>query len=102
LPISKFDAQFEKSHIFPKRYEFVGIGVCPDGNRSAMSKHQLLQHWPLPVIVNDVAKFVGCVQFYLQFISSFEIRIPPLRDILCEDYSSTIRDLWDLCGYIRV
>ncbi len=59
-----------------------------------MSEHQLLQHWPLPVIVCDVAKFVGFMQFYLQFIPNFEIRITPLHDILREDYSSTIRDLW--------
>jgi hypothetical protein len=36
----------KKLHIFPKRFEFVGINVCLDGNRPAMSKHQLLQHWP--------------------------------------------------------
>ena len=28
-----------KSHIFPKRFEFVGIDVGPNGNRPAMSKH---------------------------------------------------------------
>jgi hypothetical protein len=30
-----------KSHIFPKCFEFVGIDICSDGNRPAMSKHQL-------------------------------------------------------------
>jgi hypothetical protein len=34
----------KKSHIFPMLFEFVGIDVCPDGNRPTMSKHQLLQH----------------------------------------------------------
>ena len=62
-----------KSHIFPKRFEFVGIDVGPDGNRPAMSKHQLLKHWPTPVIVRDVAKFVGFMQFYTRFIPNFEI-----------------------------
>jgi hypothetical protein len=81
-------------HIFPKQFEFVGIDVCPNGNRPAMSKHQLLQHWPSPVIVHDVAKFFGFMQLYLQFIPSFENRITPLRDILHEDYSSTSKDLW--------
>jgi hypothetical protein len=47
------------SHIFPKRFKFVGIDVCLDGNRPAMSKHQLLEHWPKPEIVRDVAKHVG-------------------------------------------
>jgi hypothetical protein len=59
-----------------------------------MSKHQLSQRWPSPVIVCDVAKFVGFMQFYLQLIPNFEIRITPLCDILGEDYSSMIRDLW--------
>ncbi len=49
----------KKSHNFPKQFEFMGIGVSPDGNRPAMSKHQLLQHWPSLVIVHDVTKFVG-------------------------------------------
>ena len=45
----------KKSHIFPPRFEFVGIDVCPEGNRPAMSKHQLLQHWDAPQIVRDDA-----------------------------------------------
>jgi hypothetical protein len=31
----------KKSHFFPKRFEFVGNDVSPDGNRPAMSKHEL-------------------------------------------------------------
>jgi hypothetical protein len=54
----------KKSFIFPKRFEFVGNDVCPDGNRPAQSKHQLLQSWPSPEIVRDVAKFIGFAQFY--------------------------------------
>ena len=54
----------KKSHVLPKWFEFVGIDVCPEGNRPAMSKHQLLRHWPTPIIVRDVAKFVGLMQFY--------------------------------------
>jgi hypothetical protein len=34
----------KKSFIFPKRVEFVGVDVCQDSNRPAMSKHQLLVH----------------------------------------------------------
>jgi hypothetical protein len=83
-----------KSHIFPKRFEFVGIDVGPDGNRPAMSKHQLLKHWPTPVIVRDVAKFVGFMQFYSRFIPNFEIRITALREILREEYTMPLGDLW--------
>jgi hypothetical protein len=52
-----------KSHIFPKRFEFVGIDVSFAGNCPVMSKHQLLKHWPQPETVRDVAKIVGFVQF---------------------------------------
>jgi hypothetical protein len=34
----------KKSHFFPKRFEFVRIDVSADGNRPAMSKHDLLRH----------------------------------------------------------
>ncbi len=84
----------KKSFIFPKRVKFVGIDVCQDGNRPAMSKHQLIVHWPTPVIVRDVAKFVGFLRFYSRFIPNFEVRILPLRKIMKDDYTSTIGSAW--------
>ncbi len=36
----------KKLHIFVKRFEFVGVNVCIDGNRPAQSKHQLIKTWP--------------------------------------------------------
>ncbi len=70
-----------KSHIFPKRFEFVGIDVCSSGNRPAMSKHQLLEHWPPPETICDVAKFVGFAQFYSKFIPNFELWISLLCNL---------------------
>ncbi len=49
----------QKSHTFPKRFKFVGIDVCSDGNRPAMSKHNLLEHWCQPETVHDIAKIIG-------------------------------------------
>ena len=57
-----------KSHFFPRRFEFVGSDVCSEGNCPAKSKHQLLETWPAPELVRDVAKFLGFVQFYSRFI----------------------------------
>ena len=65
-----------KSHIFPSRFEFVGIDVCADGNRPAQSKHTLLETWPAPETVRDVAKFIGFAQFYSRFIHNFEFTLP--------------------------
>ncbi len=73
MPISEFIAEFKKSHIFPKQFEFVGSNVCPEGNHPAMTKHQLLEHWPMPIIVCDIAKFVGFMQFHSCFVPNFEI-----------------------------
>jgi len=84
----------KKSHIFPKRFEFVGIDVDATGNWPAMSKHQLLQHWPLPIIVRDVAKFVGFMQFYSRFIPNFEVRIAPLRELLLHEYTEALGAKW--------
>jgi len=69
----RLSLSLKKSRIFSKRFEFVGIDVCPDGNRPAMSKHQFLVHWPLPEFVRDVAKNVGFAQFYGKFIPQFEL-----------------------------
>jgi hypothetical protein len=59
-----------------------------------MSKHQLLEHWLTPIIVRDIAKFVGFMQFYSRFIPNFEVRITPLRELLCKDYTMTLGDKW--------
>ncbi len=84
-----------KSHIFPKRFEFVGINVCSDGNRPAMSKHQLLEHWPQPEIIHDVAKIVGFTQFYSKFIPQFELRISLLRNLTTKfEYTDPVALHW--------
>jgi hypothetical protein len=44
--------------------------------------------------MRNVAKFVGFMQFYSQFIPHFEVCITALRNILCKDYSSTLGKLW--------
>ena len=47
----------------------------------------------MPVIICDVAKFVGFMQLYSHFIPNFEIHITALREILCEEYMMTLRKL---------
>ncbi len=60
----RLSLSLKKSHIFPKRIKFVGIDICPDGNRPAMSKFELISLWPAPATVRDVARLVGFGQFY--------------------------------------
>ncbi len=85
--------ELKKSRLFPN-FEFVGVDVCADGNRLAQSKHQLLHHWATPVIVRDVAKFVGFLQFYSRFIPHFEVRISAFCELMKEDYSSLLGSAW--------
>jgi hypothetical protein len=84
----------KKSFIFQRHFEFVGIGVCPEGNCTAMSKHHLIKHWAMPVIIREVAKFVGFMQFYSRFIPNFKVRISPSRDIMLNDYTEPIGASW--------
>jgi hypothetical protein len=63
----------KKSCFFLKCFKFVGANVLPDGNRPAMSKHQLLDHWPTPEFVRNIVSFIGFVQFCSAFIFYFEI-----------------------------
>ena len=65
----------KKSCIFSKRFEFVRIDVCPDGNCPVMSKRQLLVHWPQLEFIQSVAKIVGFAQFYGKFIPQFEFEL---------------------------
>jgi hypothetical protein len=76
----------KKVCFFLKRFKFVQINVLPDGNRPAMSKHQLLDHWPTPEYVWDIASFIGFVQFYSALIPYFEVRAKPLWDIMQHEY----------------
>ena len=62
-----------KMRVFPERFEFVGFDVTPRGNLPARSKHVLLETWPKPTEVRDVAKFIGFGQFYSRFIPNFEL-----------------------------
>ncbi len=83
-----------KSHFFQKRFKFVGIKVSIDGNRPAMSKHELLPHWPSPELVWNVASFVGFLQFYSKFILFFEVRSLPLRVIMEREYTKPVGKSW--------
>ncbi len=95
MPAYRLSLSLKKSFIFPKRFEFVGNDVCPDGNRPAQSKHQLLQSWPSPEIVHDVAQFIGFAQFYSKYIHHFELRILPLCKLTVKrEYTDPVAAIW--------
>jgi hypothetical protein len=90
-----FSLSLHKWCIFSKRFKFVGIDVCPDGNCPAMLKHQLLEHWPQPEFIRDVAKIIGFTQFYGKFIPRFELQIAPLCDLISKlEYTEPVVPHW--------
>ncbi len=89
-----FTLSLKKSCFFLERFEFVGVNVLLDGNRPAMSKHQLLDHWPMPGMVCDIASFIGFVQFYSMYIPYFEVHTKPLQEIMQHEYTLCVGDLW--------
>jgi hypothetical protein len=84
----------KKSCFFLKHFKFVGIDVSPDGNCPMMSKHQLLDHWPTPEFVCNIASFIGFIQFYSAFNPYFEVRVKPLCNIMQHEYTVRVSDLW--------
>ena len=90
----------KKSFIFPIRFEFIGNDICPEGNRPAQSKHQLLKSCPRPKIVRDVAKFIGFAQYYLKYIHHFELQVAPLQALTTtHEYTNQVSPIWtDACG----
>jgi len=95
----RLSLSLQKSFVFPTRFEFVGNDVCPEGNRPAQSKHQLLESWPQPGIVRDVSKFIGFAQFYSKYIHYFELRVAPLRALTTHhEYTDQVSPIWiDAC-----
>ena len=85
----------KKTHINPQRLEFVGIDVSHDGNRPAMSKHQLLRTWADPTTVRDIASLVGFAVFYSMFIPHFEARVSRLREIMKLEYTESASPHFD-------
>jgi hypothetical protein len=72
----------------------MGMDISPDGNLPSMSKHDLLNHWPKPTLVQDVASFVGFLQFYSKFIPCFKLQAKPLCKIMKCKYTKPIGNMW--------
>ena len=85
----------KKTNVFPKKLEFVGINVSQDGNRPVMSKHQLVQCWPDPVVVCDISSFIRFAIFYSSFILFFETWVSRLRESMRLEPTITVEPRFD-------
>jgi hypothetical protein len=60
-----------------------------------MSKHQLLDYWPQPEFIWDVAKNIRFAQFYGKLIPHFELRIAPLSNLITKlEYTEPVVPCW--------
>ena len=99
----------KKTSVFPEKFESMGIDVSQDGNRTAISKHQLVKHWPNPVVMCDILSLIGFAIFYSSFIPLFETRVSRLREITRLEPTATVeshfdksaRTEWDNLRYIQ-
>ena len=73
--------------------DFFGHDVCGNGNCTAMSKHAPMEHWPSVVTAQDIASFVGFLNFYPICFPSFKQRIMPLHDLTKLEMVMVITDL---------
>ena len=64
-------------------------------NRPAQSKFDLLNSWPTPTTVRDVASFVGFAVFYSKHIPCFEARVKRLREIMKFEYTEPAAPHWN-------
>jgi len=78
----RLSLKLEKCIFLPNVVQFVGVNVSIQGNRPAATKMEMLQQWPTPTTVRDVASFIGFVLFYSRWIPYFEIRASRLRELL--------------------
>ena len=70
-----------KSLSFPDRVEFVGIDIGVEYNMPAASKFELLRTWPKAVDVRAIDSFVALGMWYQKWITYFEVKVQPLREI---------------------
>ena len=71
-----------KGRFLPKRAEFVGVDVLPNGNSPAESKYSGIDKLGNPKNFSDIRAIIGIFGFYQQWIPHYEDEIAIFRDIL--------------------
>ena len=76
--------KLKKTQFFHSTIEFVGVDVSAAGNQPADAKATTLKTWKYPIIVRDIASFLGFIGFYARWIPNYELKSLPLRKIIRE------------------
>ena len=107
-----------KGRFLPKRAEFVGTDVLPEGNSPAESKYSGIDKIKSPKRFSDIRGIIGIFGYYQQWMPHYEDDIAIFRDILLtkgetlsdeEEEAKVAREWTDKCeetleklkGYIK-
>ena len=77
--------KLEKCKWKAREVEFLGVVIGLEGIKMEKGKVKGVLEWPTPKCVKDVQKFLGLVNYYLQFIKEFATVARPLHDLVKKD-----------------
>jgi len=71
-----------KKFVFSKpSVKFLGHVISEEGISTDPEKVKCIKEWPKPVIMRDLTKFIGFVNYYRKFVPNFVHIIAPLEDV---------------------
>ena len=79
-----------KCEFFKPRVEFVRHDLTTYANYPAVSKFDLIKHWPLPPHAISLLSFIGLRSFYIMYCPWFETNVKPLRKLQREHHRQPI------------
>ena len=65
-----------------REVEFLGVILGPDRIKMDPTKLDAVKHWPTPLNMKDVQRFIGFANYYRRFIKDFAKVARPLHDLI--------------------
>ena len=84
---------WKRPFTFPDQIEFVGHGVCANGNMPAKLENNLLKTWLNFRFVCNIASFVGFMLFYGPYTPYAELHMPKLREVMKLTYKYQVDEI---------
>uniref|UniRef100_A0A5S6QY53 RNA-directed DNA polymerase n=1 Tax=Trichuris muris TaxID=70415 RepID=A0A5S6QY53_TRIMR len=72
----------DKCVFYKPTIEFLGFQVSAEGIRSLEEKVAIIQHFPQPSNMNELRRFLGCINFYRRFIPKEAVLLDPLERLV--------------------
>ena len=87
LRSNKLYAKLSKCAFHSGSVEFLGFVISGNGISMAEDKVDSIKNWPVPTSVREIQSFLGFVNFYRKFVSSFAEISAPLVELTKKDVS---------------